>query len=352
VAQKLVAKSESHGYKVGSRGSIGASLVATMMGITEVNPLPPHYYCGKCRYFESDPAYAGGSGFDLPPKLCPTCGNSLSRDGHDIRFEIFLGFDGDKEPDIDLNFSGEYQQIAHSHAEELLGAGQVFKSGTIATIAEKTAYGYVRKYFEGKGMEKRKAEINLLVAGCSGIKRTTGQHPGGLIVVPTGHNVHEFCPVQHPANNSGTGVVTTHFDYHSMEGCLFKLDLLGHDVPTILRMLHDFTGVDPSTVPLDDKDVIRLFVSGTGIFKEDIWEESPCSLGLPEFGTNFVRQMLKETKPATFSDLVRISGLSHGTNVWTNNGQELIKSKTATLKEIIPSRDDIMIYLIQKGVVL
>jgi len=337
IAQKLVVESEAHGYKVGSRGSIGASLVATMMGITEVNPLPPHYFCPSCRYFESDPANAGGSGFDLPARDCPQCGEALYRDGHDIRFEIFLGFDGDKEPDIDLNFSGEYQQQAHAHAEQLLGVGQVFKSGTIATIADKTAYGYVKKYFDTHEQKKRRAEINCLVAGCTGIKRTTGQHPGGLIVVPKGHSIYEFCPVQHPANKSDSGVITTHFDYHSMEGTLFKLDILGHDVPTIIRMLHDFTGIDPCTVPFDDKAVLNLFT------KAD-------SLGLPEFGTGFVRQMLNETQPETFADLVRISGLSHGTNVWTSNGQDLIKDKIATLKEIIPSRDDIMIYLIHKGV--
>jgi len=337
IAQKLVAESESYGYKVGSRGSIGASLVATMMGITEVNPLPPHYYCKDCHFFESDPIYAGGSGFDLPRRDCPACGTPLMRDGHDIRFEIFLGFDGDKEPDIDLNFSGEYQQRAHAHAEQLLGKGQVFKSGTIATIAEKTAYGYVKKYFDAKGQEKRRAEINCLVSGCTGIKRTTGQHPGGLIVVPEGHSIYEFCPVQHPANKAESGVITTHFDYHSMEGTLFKLDILGHDVPTIIRMLHDFTGVDPTAVPYDDKDVINFFTTAD-------------SLGLPEFGTGFTRQMLLETQPSTFSELVRISGLSHGTNVWTNNGQDLVKDGVATLKEIIPSRDDIMIYLINKGI--
>ena len=340
IAQKLVAESMAHGYLVGSRGSVGSSLVATMMGITEVNPLPPHYYCIKCGFFQVVSEFAGGSGFDLPDKKCPECEVALKKNGHDIPFETFLGFDGDKEPDIDLNFSGEYQQQAHSHAEILLGKGQVFKSVTISTIAEKTAYGYVKKYFDSKGENKRKAEINRLVAGCTGIKRTTGQHPGGLIVVPTGKSIYEFCPVQYPANKSETGVITTHFDYHSIEGCLFKLDILGHDVPTILRMLHDFTGLDPEdskAVPLDDKAVLGQFT------KAD-------SAGLPEFGTNFVRQMLLETKPATFSDLVRISGLSHGTNVWTNNGQDLIKEGIATLKEIIPSRDDIMVYLIHKGV--
>ena len=337
ISQKLVARSEENGFLVGSRGSVGSSLVATMTGITEVNPLAPHYYCIKCHYFDSDPSYSGSSGFDLPAKNCPNCGEDLQKDGHDIPFETFLGFDGDKEPDIDLNFSGIYQARAHAHAEEMFGKGQIFKSGTISSLAEKTAFGYVKKYFEAKNEQKRKAEINRLVAGCTGIKRTTGQHPGGLIVVPEGHSVYEFCPVQYPANKNEKGVITTHFDYASLEGCLFKLDILGHDVPTILNLLHQYTGVDPRNVPLGDKDVISFFTNAE-------------SLGLPEFGTNFVRQMLLETRPENFSDLVRISGLSHGTNVWTNNGQDLIKNKTATLKEIIPCRDDIMVYLMHKGV--
>jgi len=335
-AQVLVEESEANGYTVGSRGSIGSSLVATMTGITEVNPLPAHYFCPECRYFESDSSITGVSGFDLPEKDCPNCSNKLNKDGQDIPFETFLGFDGDKEPDIDLNFSGEYQQQAHAHAESIFGKEYVFKSGTIATIAAKTAYGYVMKYFEKKGETKRKAEINRLVLGCTGIKRTTGQHPGGLILVPEGHSVYEFCPVQYPANQSKSGVITTHFDYHSMEGTLFKLDILGHDVPTIIRMLHDFTGVDPRTVPVDDKNALSYFTNAD-------------SLGLPEFGTNFVRQMLTETKPVDFSDLVRISGLSHGTDVWTTNAQDLIRNNVATLKEIIPCRDDIMVYLIHMG---
>ncbi|MCL1997431.1 MAG: PolC-type DNA polymerase III [Turicibacter sp.] len=335
-AQKLIEESERNGYLVGSRGSVGSSLVATMIGITEVNPMLAHYYCA-CNYFESVDDFSGMSGFDLPDKDCPNCQAKLKKDGHDIPFETFLGFDGDKEPDIDLNFSGEYQQKAHAHAENIFGTGQVFKSGTIATIAEKTAFGYVKKYFEARGINKRKAEINHIVSGCTGIKRTTGQHPGGLIIVPEGHSIYEFCPIQHPANQNKSGIITTHFTYHSMEGTLLKLDILGHDVPTILFLLHKFTGIDPQTVPLDDKDVIAFFTKAQ-------------SLGLPEFGTGFVRQMLIETSPSTFSDLVRISGLSHGTNVWTNNGQELIRNRQATLKEIIPSRDDIMVYLIHQGV--
>ena len=338
ISQKIVAESMANGYLVGSRGSLGSSLVATMIGITEVNPLPPHYFCIACHYFESDPAHSGISGFDLPVKSCPNCGETLKKDGHDIPFETFLGFyGGDKEPDIDLNFSGVYQQAAHAHAEALLGKGQVFKSGTIATIAEKTAYGYVKKYFESRNQPQSKANVNRLVAGCTGIKKTTGQHPGGLIVVPVGHSIDEFCPVQHPANQVKSGVITTHFDFHSLEGSLLKLDLLGHDVPTILHLLHKFSGLDPRSVPLDDKDVLNFFTNAD-------------SLGLPEFGTNFVRQMLQETRPTSFTDLVRISGLSHGTNVWTNNGQDLVKNGIATLRDIIPGRDDIMVYLIHKNV--
>ena len=337
LAQKLVNRSESHGYLVGSRGSVGSSLAATMIGITEVNPLPPHYYCTSCHYFEVVAEYSGGSGFDMPDRNCPNCDSPLKRDGHDSPFELFLGFDGNKDPDIDLNFSGAYQQMAHAHTEEMLGKNHVFKSGTVASIAEKTAFGYVKKYFEARGIVKRKAEINCLVAGCTGIKRTTGQHPGGLVLIPEGSSIYEFCPVQHPANQSKSGVITTHFDYHAMEGCLFKLDILGHDVPTILHLLHKFTDVDPITVPLNDKEVMDYFTNAD-------------SLGLPEFGTHFVRQMLLETRPSTFAELVRISGLSHGTNVWSNNGQDLVKNKVATLKEIISSREDIMVFLIRMGV--
>lgn len=348
-AQKLVKESLDNGYLVGSRGSVGSSLVAFMMGITEVNALYPHYICPNCK--NSEFMNQEGSGVDLPDKVCPKCGTQYKKDGHSIPFEVFMGFNGDKVPDIDLNFSGEYQSEIHRFTERLFGKENVFKAGTISTLAERNAYGYVKKYCEENNINLRSAEMTRLAKGCENVKKTTGQHPGGMIVVPKGHSIYEFCPVQKPANDQNSDSITTHYDYHVMDEQLVKLDILGHDDPTTIKLLQDYTGVDIYEVPLADKDTLKIFSSteSLGVTKEEIGSEVG-TFGVPEFGTQFVRQMLLDTMPTTFAELVRISGLSHGTDVWLNNAQEFVRAGECTLSEVISVRDDIMNYLIDNGI--